>query len=338
MWNKRIFHYDLNGNVDNIKYYDTIGGSFVITNETWYTYNGQGQNLQDSIVYYSTPAAIYKNEYSYVNGLLDTFKQFHLDAGSGWNFNQFINYDYDTAGNLIRYEYYSLFFPNPYTMQWRYDLTYDSNDFLISQILTQVTSTSTPPFITKDSFGYSGNNPLWIYSSSGQWNYTINNWQPILAYDYHLNNTGSWDNFVYQVWNGQNFYAVEKDTIIYNGDGLVEIQEGYPFDTATQTYAAAPYDRNRYYYESYDDGIIPTSINDIHANEKLTIYPNPVADVLYIQTPGNTYKGSEVKIYDITGRLCLSPAVKTDVIDVAAVPAGIYFLRAGAATVKFVKE
>jgi hypothetical protein len=69
------------------------------------------------------------------------------------------------------------------------------------------------------------------------------------------------------------------------------------------------------------------------------IYPNPVNEQLTIDNGELTIEN--VKIYDIMGKTLMSlttlPSPETT-IDVSLLPAGVYFLKIGNKTAKFVKE
>ena len=74
-----------------------------------------------------------------------------------------------------------------------------------------------------------------------------------------------------------------------------------------------------------------------HDCASLQIYPNPVNDKLKI----TNYEGGEVTIYDITGRTLMSLRILESpetAIDVSHLPSGIYFIKIGEKTAKFVKE
>ena len=76
----------------------------------------------------------------------------------------------------------------------------------------------------------------------------------------------------------------------------------------------------------------------------LQIYPNPVNDKLTI----TNYEGGEVTIYDVMGRRVAAvetgraPSLQTTspetAIDVSNLPSGMYFIKIGEKTAKFVKE
>ena len=75
-----------------------------------------------------------------------------------------------------------------------------------------------------------------------------------------------------------------------------------------------------------------TDIAEASAEQALTLYPNPVADVLYLSATART-----VRIYNIYG-IEVAHATDTDRIDVANLPAGVYTVRADGTVAKMVKR
>jgi len=91
----------------------------------------------------------------------------------------------------------------------------------------------------------------------------------------------------------------------------------------------------------YDNTDIPAttgkhkcSTTDIAAaaEQALTLYPNPVADVLYLSATSRT-----IRIYNIYG-IEVAHAADTDRIDVAQLPAGVYTVKADGTVAKMVKR
>jgi len=80
--------------------------------------------------------------------------------------------------------------------------------------------------------------------------------------------------------------------------------------------------------------IQPNSINDVTREKKLTVYPNPAKEALYVKNAA----GQPYLITDIAGRVLLQGSMKGRSIDVGALNSGLYLLRIGTETVKFVKE
>ena len=75
-----------------------------------------------------------------------------------------------------------------------------------------------------------------------------------------------------------------------------------------------------------------TDIAEAAAEPALTLYPNPVADVLYLSATART-----IRIYNVYGTE-VAHAADTDRIDVAHLPAGIYTVKADGTVAKMVKR
>ena len=75
-----------------------------------------------------------------------------------------------------------------------------------------------------------------------------------------------------------------------------------------------------------------TDIAKATAEQALTLYPNPVADVLYLSATART-----IRVYDIYG-IEVAHATDTDRIDVASLPAGVYTVKADGMVAKMVKR
>ena len=75
-----------------------------------------------------------------------------------------------------------------------------------------------------------------------------------------------------------------------------------------------------------------TDIAEASAEQALTLYPNPVADVLYLSATART-----IRIYNIYG-IEVAHATDTDRVEVAHLPAGVYTVRADGTVAKMVKR
>ena len=75
-----------------------------------------------------------------------------------------------------------------------------------------------------------------------------------------------------------------------------------------------------------------TTALDEAATEPLTLYPNPVADVLYLSATART-----IRIYDMYGTE-VAHAADTDKVEVSHLPAGVYTVRADGTVAKMVKR
>ena len=93
------------------------------------------------------------------------------------------------------------------------------------------------------------------------------------------------------------------------------------------------------YYDDYTD--IPTTgkhkcsatdIAEASAEPALTLYPNPVADVLYLSATART-----IRIYNVYGTE-VAHATDTDRVEVSHLPAGVYTVNADGTVAKMVKR
>ena len=75
-----------------------------------------------------------------------------------------------------------------------------------------------------------------------------------------------------------------------------------------------------------------TTALDEAATEPLTLYPNPVADVLYLSAKART-----IRIYDMYGTE-VAHAADTDRVVVSHLPAGVYTVRADGMVAKMIKR
>jgi hypothetical protein len=83
----------------------------------------------------------------------------------------------------------------------------------------------------------------------------------------------------------------------------------------------------------------PVGINEPVQNINVLLSPNPTTGELRIESGEWRIKNAEYHIYNIMGQTVLQGKLpETSVINVAALPSGIYYLKLAEATVKFVKE
>ena len=75
-----------------------------------------------------------------------------------------------------------------------------------------------------------------------------------------------------------------------------------------------------------------TDIADASAEQALTLYPNPVTDVLYLSATART-----IRIYDMYGTE-VAHATDTDRVEVSHLPAGVYTVKADGTVAKMVKR
>ena len=75
-----------------------------------------------------------------------------------------------------------------------------------------------------------------------------------------------------------------------------------------------------------------TSVTEAAAEQALTLYPNPVADVLYLSATART-----IRVYNVYGTE-VAHATDTDRVEVSHLPAGIYTVNADGTVAKMVKR
>ena len=80
---------------------------------------------------------------------------------------------------------------------------------------------------------------------------------------------------------------------------------------------------------SYD---CSTAVAEASAEPAITLYPNPVADVLYLSATART-----IRVYDMYGTE-VAHATDTDRVEVSHLPAGIYTVKADGTVAKMVKR
>ncbi len=78
---------------------------------------------------------------------------------------------------------------------------------------------------------------------------------------------------------------------------------------------------------------IPTGIKDAASDQLISIYPNPVTDVLFLNTK---IANQHVSIYNHLGKKVMETTENK--IDVSQLSSGIYILKSEGATLKFVKQ
>ncbi len=83
---------------------------------------------------------------------------------------------------------------------------------------------------------------------------------------------------------------------------------------------------------TYVCGTPHTDIAEAAAEPALTLYPNPVADVLYLSATART-----IRVYDMYG-IEVAHATDTDRVEVSHLPAGIYTVKADGTVAKMVKR
>ena len=81
---------------------------------------------------------------------------------------------------------------------------------------------------------------------------------------------------------------------------------------------------------------VTTSINEFEFEEALKVYPNPASNKIRIENA----MSNEIQIYNMLGRLVYSKIVNNSIeeIDISTYKSGIYIVRSGSVTTKFIKN
>ena len=88
----------------------------------------------------------------------------------------------------------------------------------------------------------------------------------------------------------------------------------------------------------------PTDVRDFRRNEQLSVYPNPADDFIEVLLTSDIIEGTKshkimIDVYDLLGRCVLSRSAESSRIriDVSDLMPGVYFVRTGGETTKFIK-
>ena len=91
----------------------------------------------------------------------------------------------------------------------------------------------------------------------------------------------------------------------------------------------------------YDEAVVTVTsvgIAETDNDSSLRIYPNPVQNLLTIESEDANLAAEYVKIYDMLGKEVLERKLSDGKVDVSQLPPGTYILKTGAYIGKFVKE
>lgn len=84
--------------------------------------------------------------------------------------------------------------------------------------------------------------------------------------------------------------------------------------------------------------LLNSNLNEQLQETKLTLYPNPVTNKLYVK---NILNGTEINFYNSQGRL-IKTIKYVDYLDVSRFPSGLYFLTVNTKNIKqskiFIKQ
>lgn len=288
--------YDMSNNILTEIYADrnTANQSWDSTYGYFYTYNGQGQLIEDSTYDYDFADPDTRSTYTYdVNGNL-TESIFY-----GWN-----------SGSWEP-SYKALF-------------TYDGNN-RITVTTAQVYDNSVWVNSFKDSLGYTGNTDIHTYQAYSAWDTTAKEWVFLSKQERTLNNndvpvtaiSSDWDTMSkqWEIFNEANY--------TYNSNGDIEYGALYPYINGTKS--NSPSTAGYFYYEHY----WPVSVKETVVNSALSVYPNPASSHINIISSA----AGKVTLYDMAGRAVKQaeiPAAHTPFsLPISGLATGNYILQVG---------
>ena len=222
---------------------------------------------------------------------------------------------------------------------------------LIGIVVVRIYSQTDAPlmFHSKQNYTYNTQNKLIekIYQFWGETEQWVNYRRYTSTYDTQDNLTEN----SYQEWTWVEQWAdIWKYTYTYddNNNATTGIYQGWE-DTVTLLMF---YNNMQSCYSFYDDFSLPhyyykftTTYKDAttaipnpentNPKNKITLYPNPVSNILHIETD-NTGNIPEVKIYSIQGILLINTTGNQ--IDVSLLPSGVYIVEINGVYQKIVKQ
>ncbi|MBX3163631.1 MAG: T9SS type A sorting domain-containing protein [Bacteroidetes bacterium] len=167
----------------------------------------------------------------------------------------------------------------------------------------------------------------------------------ISQYDSNIINISSTNTDVVCAGNTITLTASGADTYTWNTS-----QTGASITvTPAVTIIYAAYGTDEYGCESSSNQILVsvspcTGVDELeNGNDELKIYPNPVNKILNVESPLSPKEGTiKMYVYDILGNVILNEKVNIEnnvaQINISALKSGMYFIKIGNATQKFVKE
>jgi len=170
---------------------------------------------------------------------------------------------------------------------YRFEWAYDANDYLISE--TSFINNN-PPFPNLPYF-----RSLYTNNASGH---------VLIKED--------------QVWEEDTWLSGYKVENTLDSNNYIQLEFSYWFETSSMDWEID--EKIEYFYTNV------TSVNDFAYNSSVIAYPNPVSDILIINSNDEI---SNLRIFNINGQLVKSfnPASKETTIDVSSFANGVYFVH-----------
>jgi hypothetical protein len=316
---KILYQYDSQHNLTEELEQDWVSGQWKNTGKYTYTYDAQNnitsyvQQLPESEEWNNLWQEIYI--YDAQNKLIEIIAQYYDDTEQ-WKDNGRIVVTYDSQNNSTEMLYQYLR-DGEWMGNEKEILTYDAQNNVIEKLGQYL----------GDEGWSTGDRVIYTYDSRN--NRTSELWQ------YYWEEYDLWGN-----WELSTYSYDENNNAISGFHQLCPEDEWYDDDSYMFVYynnmksKAITNDCNRFtatYIKTNEVGIKENNLS----NHSIKLYPNPVSNVLHIET-NQPDVISEVKIYSVQGTLLMQ--TKGNNIDVALLPNGMYIVEVAGVFTKFVKQ
>jgi hypothetical protein len=280
-----------------------------------YSYDGNENMILETGFEWSQNQYVnsYKDELTYnmSNNLTLEYNYYWNWGSSQWDLNSKWDYAYNTSNNLIS-EISSLWDGSQWVGSNLSEYTYSSGGHLTVEIFSMWNiNTNSWGFYYKDEYQYDSNNNLTL-DTYYDWNETLSEW--VLS---------SKDEFIFDLAYDKSDLIVPffyEDILAYFSFGYNNMVIGYRgYEYENQTWIDA--DKMVFYYSNYSN---PLNINDEIVSKSISLYPNPVHDILIINSEIPLTK---VEIYSLLGKKVTEVTTNFDAIQVNNLSNGIYILK-----------
>jgi len=263
----------------------------------------------------------------------------YIYTSGGWRFQYGYEYTYDTFNNLIKMREKIWY---PIDEYWiptdEFHYYYDKNNNLVEILKGDVGYWKTRKTILYDTLNY----VVSVLAQKWQTNEWVNCEIETYAYDSQYNMTEK----LYQHWNEQ---WEDYERHLYSYDENNNATVGYAQKWVNNQWIDVNSTLEIYYHNmqnfysvnahkfiiTYNDPKnIGNSVSNL-PNNSVNVYPNPVSNVLYIETD-NANQTPEIKIFSIHGFLLIH--TKETQIDVSSLTRGIYIVEINGLTTKILKQ
>ena len=318
--NKYSSVYDQNNNLLSYTIYSWDGSIWVSYLELNYTYD-ENNNLA---TYSFQPNTSYSTKfiYSYVSDQLVYSKQQQFN-GTDWvdQYQQFYMYD---TNNDLNNSFSEIWNNNTWIPYSSTDNTYDGNHNKLSSTIY-----SGAAIIRRETYLYDLNNNQInkIIEAYDYFNYILN-FQSQTFQDYDTDSKLT--NYLYQKWNGVNWYNEDQMFYNYNQDNLLQYRIITQFNNDETIHFQ---DSIEFFYhininEDANEHSSSTGIENLQSDNNITVFPNPTTGVFTINSKEQI---STIEIFSIVGeRIYNHPNVTNNVskeIDLTSFSKGSYLVK-----------